>query len=36
MIRQNWSDVELVLGILEVDQTIKEEENPITPNIHSG
>jgi ABC-type multidrug transport system fused ATPase/permease subunit len=35
-IRQAWTDIELVLDILEQDQAIKEEENPIKANIHSG
>jgi ABC-type transport system involved in Fe-S cluster assembly fused permease/ATPase subunit len=35
-IRQSWTDVELVLDILEVDQAIKEKEEPIKADIHSG
>lgn len=35
-IRQSWTDIELVLDILAVDQSIKESENPIEANIHSG
>jgi ABC-type transport system involved in Fe-S cluster assembly fused permease/ATPase subunit len=35
-IRQAWSDIELVLDILSVDETIKEIKNPIKANIHSG
>ena len=35
-IRQSWTDVELVLDILEVDQAIKEKAEPIKADIHSG
>lgn len=35
-IRQSWTDVELVLDILEINQSIKEVENPIKADIHSG
>ena len=35
-IRQSWTDVELVLDILEVDQAIKEDTQPVVANIHSG
>ena len=35
-IRQHWSDVELVLEILDTDETIKENEKPLEANIHSG
>jgi len=35
-IRQAWTDVELVLDILEVDQNIHEVANPIKADIHSG
>lgn len=35
-IRQSWTDVELVLDILEVDQAIKEDEEPLKADIHSG
>jgi len=35
-IRQSWTDVELVLDILEVDQAIKEKKEPIKADIHSG
>lgn len=35
-IRQAWTDVELVLDILTIDQAIKEDEHPIDANIHSG
>ena len=35
-IRQAWTDIELVLDILEQDQAIKEDANPIKANIHSG
>jgi ATP-binding cassette subfamily B protein len=35
-IRQSWTDVELVLDILTVDQQIHEDPNPIKADIHSG
>ena len=35
-IRQAWSDIELVLDILTVNETIKEIDNPIKADIHSG
>ena len=35
-IRQAWTDIELVLDILEQDQAIKEVDDPIKANIHSG
>jgi ABC-type multidrug transport system fused ATPase/permease subunit len=35
-IRQSWSDIELLLDILSVDETITEVKNPIKANIHSG
>jgi len=35
-IRQSWTDVELVLDILEINQSIKEVANPIKADIHSG
>ncbi len=36
LIRQGWTDVELVLDILDVNQAIKEVEEPVEANIHSG
>ena len=35
-IRQAWTDIELVLDILDQDQAIKETSDPIKANIHSG
>lgn len=35
-IRQNWTDVELVLEYLDTDQITKEVANPIKANMHSG
>lgn len=35
-IRQNWTDVELVLEYLDTDQMTKESPNPLKANIHSG
>jgi len=35
-IRQNWTDIELVLDILTQDESIKEISNPVPANIHSG
>lgn len=35
-IRQAWTDIELVLDILDQDQAIKEIKDPIKANIHSG
>jgi ABC-type transport system involved in Fe-S cluster assembly fused permease/ATPase subunit len=35
-IRQNWTDVELVLEYLDTDQMTKDPVNPLKPNIHSG
>lgn len=35
-IRQAWVDIELVLDILESNENIKDVEDPIKPNIHSG
>ena len=34
--RQNWTDVELVLDILETNEHIKELEKPLKADIHSG
>jgi ATP-binding cassette subfamily B protein len=36
MIRQSMVDVELVFELLEIDDAIKEVDNPIEANIHSG
>jgi ABC-type multidrug transport system fused ATPase/permease subunit len=36
MVRQAWSDVELVLEILHINSQIKEEQTPIKADIHSG
>ena len=35
-IRQAMVDVELIFELLEVDETIKEPENPIPPSISGG
>mmetsp|Transcript_11075 Transcript_11075/g.16833 ORF Transcript_11075/g.16833 Transcript_11075/m.16833 type:complete len:259 (+) Transcript_11075:657-1433(+) len=35
-IRQNWTDVELVLDILTQDEHIKEDKYPVKANVHSG
>ena len=35
-IRQNWTDVELVLEYLDTDQMTKEVARPLKANIHSG
>ena len=32
----DWTDVELVLDILETNEQIIEDKNPLKPNIHSG
>ena len=35
-IRQSWVDVEMVLDILEVNEAIKEIQDPIKANISTG
>ena len=35
-IRQSWTDIELVLDILDQNNNIVEDKNPIKANIHSG
>lgn len=35
-IRQSWTDIELVMDILEQNTNIKEESNPIKANITAG
>lgn len=35
-IRQNWTDVELVLEILKVDESTEEDDNAIKANINAG